>query len=71
MFTLSSLPYPPTKVTGIQTEPQTELVSVRIDSMGSVMLVERISRELGMPVTIEDFYEATTVNGFAFLLFQR
>ena len=60
------------QVTGIQAEPTMELSSLRIDSLGLVLLVQRLSNALGgMPVAATDFYRFDTVDELATDLYRR
>jgi len=60
------------KVTGIEAEPDMQLSSLRVDSLGLVLLVQRLSRALGgMPVAATDFYRFDTVDELATDLYRR
>jgi len=60
------------KITGIAAQPSTELLSMRVDSLGTTLLAHKLSIALGgLAVPVTDFYRFETVNDLATDLFSR
>jgi len=59
------------QVTGIQASGDTELSSLRVDSMGLVLLAQKLSNALKVQVQGKDFYRFDTVNQLATEIYHR